>query len=68
MKTITDFTIDAAKDPSLATESRTKLATGDSGTLAKWFHDKGYDVSVGECEKMISNKEALQGERVGIFW
>lgn len=57
MSDFIEFVADNANDQSVGTEFMQQLAKGVSkDELQKWFRNKGYDVSLQECQELLIKK------------
>lgn len=56
MKTISDFTVDSVRNSGLVSEFQRIAAEKNGDALNQWFKDKGYDVSIEDCQSILSDR------------
>jgi hypothetical protein len=59
MANFVDFIAGMAKDKALAQEVVNKIKTASAADLNTRFKGKGFDVSVTECQKLVSSQTQL---------
>lgn len=59
MPNFIDFIADAANDFELAREFIKILNEASAEELQKWLGERGYDLSIEDCKKLVDNKENI---------
>ena len=54
-----DFVTDSAQKPEIGKEFLGAIKDASPEDLRDWFKDKGYDVNVDDCKKLIENKDNI---------